>query len=98
MEEGKLAIGPSSTHLESQSPWVISHDINWRLRSVELMRWRQDDSLRYTAPMTLSAKDARKVREMIVQFLEKIDKVVEDSPSEELHCLTIDWFRADGRD
>lgn len=92
-ENNKLKIGPKSTHLESSSPWVRVHHINWRQKAIEKMNISEESQLHYTAPMTLSAKDAIQLREMIVKFLEATDKVIEPSPSEELHCLNIDWFK-----
>jgi hypothetical protein len=91
-EKGKLRVGPSSTHLESSSPWVKVHHTNWRQKALEQMHKEDESQLHYTAPMTLSHKDAIAIREMIIKFLEQVDKVIEPSPSEELHCLNIDWF------
>lgn len=91
-EKNKLHIGPSSTHLESSSPWVRVHHMNWRQKAIEQMTTEEAAQLHYTAPMTLSHKDALAIREMIIQFLEKVDKVIDPSPSEELRCLNIDWF------
>lgn len=92
-ERGKILIGPSSTHLEAHSPWVRSHHINWRNKAIEKMNQEEDAQLHYTAPLTISKADALKLRGMIVQFLEQMDKVIEPSPSEELRCLNIDWFK-----
>lgn len=92
-ERGKIIVGPSSTHLESTSPWVRVHHTNWRQKALQEMRREEPAKLHYTAPMTLSKADALKIREMVVQFLEQVDKVIEPSPSEELHCLNIDWFK-----
>lgn len=92
-KNGKLAIGAKSTHLESSSPWVRVHHINWRQKAIEKINIHSESQLHYTAPMTLSAKDALQIREMIVKFLESVDKVIDPSPSEELHCLNMDWFK-----
>jgi len=92
-EKGKIVVGPSSTHLESSSPWVRVHHTNWRQKALQEMKKEEAAKLHYTAPMTLSKSDALKIREMIVQFLEQVDKVIEPSPSEEQHCLNIDWFK-----
>lgn len=90
---GRLAVGPQSTHLEASSPWVRVHHGNWRQKAMERVNDGKPSQLHYSAPMTLSARDAARLREMIVKFLESVDKLVEPSPSEELHCLNIDWFR-----
>lgn len=92
-EKGKLKIGVKSTHLEQASPWSRVHHVNWRQRAVETLHREEASRLHYTCPMTLSAEDAAKLREMILKFLEGVDKIIEPSVSEELHCLNIDWFK-----
>ena len=42
--------------------------------------------------MTLSRKDIPKVRELLLDAIEKIATRVQASPSEELMCLNLDWF------
>jgi hypothetical protein len=69
------------------------HHINWRQKAIERVQEKGESQLHYSCPMTLSAKDALKLREMVVKFLESVDAVIEPSPSEELHCLNVDWFR-----
>jgi uncharacterized protein (TIGR02147 family) len=91
-EKGKVKIGPQSTHLESSSPWVRTHHTNWRLKAVENLPADQGLKLHYTCPMTLSARDAAKIRSVLVKMLEELDPIIEPSPSEELFCLNIDWF------
>jgi uncharacterized protein (TIGR02147 family) len=92
-EKGKIIIGPSSTHLEASSPWVRVHHANWRQQALQHLPKEENSKLHYTAPLTVSVDDALKIREMIVQFLEKVDKVIDPSPSEEVRCLNIDWFK-----
>lgn len=91
--DGRLGIGPRQTHLENSSPWVRTHHVNWRQKAIETLSNEEDSKLHYTAPMTLSKPDALKIREMLVKFLQSVDRVIDPSPSEELHCLNIDWFR-----
>ena len=95
-EKNRLVVGPRSTHLESTSPWVRIHHMNWRQKAMEKINDDKAGKLHYTSPLTISKKDVLKVREMIVQFLEQVDKVIEPSPSEELFCLNIDWFKVEG--
>lgn len=92
-ERGVFKIGPSSTHLESDSPWVKSHHINWRVKAIQQLNQEEAAKLHYSCPLTISKADAIKVREQIVQLLESVDKVIEPSSSEELRCLNIDWFK-----
>lgn len=91
-DKGALRVGPATTHVESSSPWVRLHHMNWREKSIDSLNRDGHAKLHYTAPMTLSKKDAEAVREMIAKLLESVDSVVEPSPSEGLFCLNIDWF------
>lgn len=89
----RYSIGVQSTHVPSASPWSRMHHANWRECSVDRMNHEEPSQLRYTAPLTISAQDAAVIREMIVKFLNDVNAVVDPSPSEELRCLTIDWFK-----
>jgi len=89
---GRFAIGPSSTHLESESPWTYVNLCNWRQKAMEEFRKESRAKLHYSCPMTLSRQDAERVRESIVKLLEELDGIIGPSPSEEMHCLNIDWF------
>jgi uncharacterized protein (TIGR02147 family) len=85
-------IGPASTHLSSQSPWVRVHHINWRQRAIERMSHRGRDDLFTTTPCTLSHGDFRRVRETLMDCLKAIYARIDDSPSQQAACLNIDWF------
>lgn len=88
-----LRIGPLSTHLEATSPLVKSHHANWRQKALAAMSNGDAQALHYSAPMTLSRADAERVREILIDAINRIDKIVEPSPSEELMCVNFDWFR-----
>lgn len=92
-ENGILLVGFRSTHLESSSPWVNTHHSNWRQKGMSSFSREDAHKLYYTCPMTISVSDGQKIREQIVKFLESLDKIIEPSPSEELRCLNIDWFK-----
>lgn len=92
-EKGNYKIGPTRTHVESTSPWVRIHHINWRQKAIEQISREYPTKLHYTCPVTLSKSDANKIREMIIKFVESINGVVDPSESQELHCINIDWFK-----
>jgi len=92
-KDGRITVGPKGTHLEASSPWINSHHRNWRQKGLERLNYDEPARLHYSAPMTLSSEDALKVKEMITQFLERLDSLIDKSPSEEARCLNIDWFR-----
>lgn len=91
-QSGNVSVGPQKTHVSANSPFVLSHHRNWRLRAVDVMRVRNDSDLFYTGPMSLSHELAVEVRRRIPTFLDALYKDLEPSKSEVVRCLNIDWF------
>jgi hypothetical protein len=91
--ENRIKFGPTKTYLESHSPLVATHHLNWRRKSSEQYDQLRLEDLVYTYPVVLSEKDFLIVREKIVLFIEEIQKLTAPSPSEQLYCLNIDWLR-----
>lgn len=92
LENKKIKIGPQRTHLENDSPFVIKHHQNWRLKSMTEMSNQKENDLFYTAPMSLSEDLAEKIRSQFLEFIKEIVKDVGPSKSETVRCLNIDWF------
>ena len=89
-EGGRLKMGPSRTHLASDSPFLINHHRSWRLKNLSRAHLLGQDELMYTAPFTVSAEDSQKIRGEIVSLIEKVTDYVVKSPAEEGYCLGID--------
>ena len=88
-----LKPGPQMTHIEATSPLVTRHHGNWRVKAMDRHpQLNPDRELAYTAPMTLSEKDALRIRALLAELVEKTDEIVGPSPSEKLYCLGLDWF------
>jgi uncharacterized protein (TIGR02147 family) len=93
LEKGQLKIGLARIHLAPDSPWIKQHHANWRGRALESITRHDPRDLHYSSPMTLSKKDFEKVRAQLLAAIGEVGKVVDPSPSEELVCLNLDWFR-----
>lgn len=91
--DGKIIMGPSSTHLEAGSPLISRHHMNWRLRGIENMEGLDSNELFLTMPCSLDAKSLKLIRDELVQTVERITKVIDEAPSEQLACLNIDLFK-----
>lgn len=91
--DGRLQIGPASTHVEASSPWAHVHHRNWRERAMALVDQEATTGVHFTSPMTLSLTDADRIREMSLRFMEDVYEVVDPSPSETLYCMNLDWFK-----
>lgn len=91
--QNEFEMGPASTHLESQSPFVNRHHSNWRLQALSKMERFEADDLFYTGPMTLSHDDIVRIRKMLVDLVAEVRKIAVDSKSEQLACLSFDFFK-----
>lgn len=87
-----LEVGPRRTHIGADSPLVVKHHQNWRIHGFEKMQLSDPENLFYTAPMSLSDEVAKKIREELPSFIEKLNKWIVPSPSEVVRCLNIDWY------
>jgi uncharacterized protein (TIGR02147 family) len=90
--DGGMEVGPKLTHVGADSPLVIKHHQNWRLKGFNQMIQKGEKDLFYTAPMSLSHETSALIRAELPAFIEKIVKWVGPSPSETVRCLNIDWF------
>jgi uncharacterized protein (TIGR02147 family) len=91
-EKGRLKMGPLRTHLPADSPLIARHHANWRLKAIERHERMSDAELAFTAPLSISAKDFGKVREILLNAIEQSSKVVEGSEPEKVACLNIDFL------
>lgn len=92
-KDGKIVIGPKSTHLESSSPLVNLHHENWRQVGMKNMEDLTDSELFFTMPCSLSEEALKKIRKEIMILIEKATHIVDEAPSEKLGCLNIDLFK-----
>lgn len=98
LEGGRFAVGPLATHLDGKSPWIKSHHTNWRQKALERLSFPNESSLHYSAPMTLSRVDMKKIKELLIKSINEVDEILEPSPSETLVCLNIDWFEVNAEE
>jgi uncharacterized protein (TIGR02147 family) len=91
-KNGQYVRTTHNTHVEAHSPLSIRHHQNWRSKSLDLLDHTAADDLIFTAPVSLSRRDFMKVRSILLTAISELSKVVEDSPSEELAFVGIDWI------
>lgn len=91
-EKGRLSMGVTSTFINGKSPYINGHHRNWRMKAIKALEEPKESDLFFTSPCTLSAADKEKFREELKKLLASFSKRVQDSPSEQLSCLNVDWF------
>jgi uncharacterized protein (TIGR02147 family) len=93
MRDGKYERTERNTHVEARSPLAVRHHQNWRNKSIELQERMTSNDLAFTAPLSVSQKDAQKVRSVLLDAISEISKIVEKSPAEQVVYLGIDWIK-----
>ncbi len=88
----KLTYGSYRTHIGKDSPFVIKHHQNWRIKGFHSMELRRDEDLFFTQPMALSKEAAEKIRLLLPGLIEQIVAISGPSDSEAVRCLNLDWF------
>lgn len=91
----KFTMGKNVIYLSNDSPLVVKHHTNWRMRAIQKMDERTSQELFFTSPMSMSQNDASLAREILADAIEKIHKICKDSLAEEVFCLNIDFFKGD---
>lgn len=90
--DGLLSMGGQSTHVGADSPHLLKHHSNWRLRAIGASESLTAQELMYTTNVSLSKKDFEILREEMVVFIKDFLKTVHASPAEEVACFNLDFF------
>jgi len=90
---GRLAMGPASIHLGSDSSMISKHHTNWRMRAIQSLDVPRAIDLHYSSVVSLAASDVPRVRAALVRALEEVRAIVKPSPEEEVYAYSLDLFR-----
>lgn len=85
-------MGKSVVYLTNDSPLVVKHHTNWRMRAIQKMDTREDEEIFFTSPMSMSRQDFSRVREIFSKAIQEAHAICKDSKAEEVVCLNIDLF------
>lgn len=88
----RLSIGKTRLHLPATSPLVKTLHQNWRIKAVESLADSAPDDLHYSSIMTMSKRDAQKVRSLLLELVKDTEAVLKDSPDETAVAMNLDFF------
>ena len=80
-------------HLEANSPFVGRHHSSWRQKAIERHPVISEGEIAYSSPMSLSKSDAEMIRNLVVKWVEEVNKIRDPSPCEVVYFLNIDWIK-----
>lgn len=93
-ENGKIVMGPSKTHLPSDSVMISHFHRNWRFKAIEHYPNLSNRDLSFSAPMSITLSDFNFIREQLVSALTLIaNRAANTNEPETLACLGIDFFQ-----
>lgn len=91
-KDGYFKSGRVATHLEKNSPFLIKHHTNWRLKAIQAAENLSDQELMYSANVSLSKKDFELLREEFAKLIQRFVDVVKPSPAEDIAQFNLDFF------
>lgn len=89
----RYEIGQKRIHLDQKASLIQRHHVNWRLKSIQQCEKATSDSLRYSSVLALSEQDAFRVKELILELVEKSEHILRQTDEEDVFVLLCDFFR-----
>jgi uncharacterized protein (TIGR02147 family) len=86
-------IGEKRIHLPSGSPLISKHHINWRMKAIQSFELPASNDLHYSSVISLSEKDARQIRSILLDSIEKAEPILKQSNEEAIFGMSMDFFR-----
>ena len=81
---GKISVEKNSFHLDGDSPLVIQHHGNWRMKAMRSFEKLNADNLHYTSVITVSNREKEEIREVLLAAIEKVREIIAESNRQEL--------------
>ena len=89
---GRYKMGTQSTYVGIDSPHLLKHHANWRIRAIQASENLSAEELMSTINVSLSKEDFTKLRERLVGVIDGFLKTVYPSPAEDIACFNMDFF------
>ncbi|MCM2322226.1 MAG: TIGR02147 family protein [Oligoflexia bacterium] len=89
---GKYSIGAKRIHLGPESPMLPRHHANWRNKALQAIDEMKPENLHYSGVIGISRADAKKLRAMMLDLLQRTEPIVRDSPEEAPYVMLLDFF------
>ena len=91
-KNGQLIPGSRHIHLPPQSPLIVNHHLNWRLKAIEKIRENPRTDTHYSGALSLSEHDVIRIKEILATAIADATAVATKSPEEVAYVLCADFF------
>jgi uncharacterized protein (TIGR02147 family) len=95
-KDGVLQSGVARLHLSKDSPMIAKHHTNWRMRAIESLDRERPKDLHYSSVISVTRKNAAKIREQILRVIESTEPLLSEAHEEAAYVFTIDLFELGG--
>jgi uncharacterized protein (TIGR02147 family) len=92
-KDGKYVPSKRDIHLERESEFIQRHHINWRTQCLLSVEKNLPDDLHYSVVTAIAKSDVKKIKEILIQSIEKAREVIAPSPEETTCVLALDFFK-----
>ena len=98
--DGKqLKQGETNLFLGTDSPFLVRHQLNWRVQAIHSLDLPREKDLHYSGVITCSKDDIQKIREVMLETIKDIRNTVQASPKDEaMYVYNLDLFNLLGRE
>jgi len=90
--QDRYQMGNLRIHLPAGSPTLIQHHSNYRMQTIQRLGQQTAKDLHYSGILGMTAQDRDRVRELTLQYIENIEKILSTSKPEVPVILNLDWF------
>ena len=80
-------------HLGADSPLVLAHHSHWRMKAIENIGRRDDQSLHYSSVVSMSHEDYFRIRETLLTAIRKSKEIIKESKDENIFGFNVDLFQ-----
>jgi uncharacterized protein (TIGR02147 family) len=92
LKEDGLSSGKTRVFLKGDSPLIVQHHENWRLKAIESVTLGSKENVHFSSVYSLSQKDFVIIKEKLLSHLQEVREIVKPSPEEEVCVLNLDFF------
>lgn len=72
---------------------IIKHHTNWRLQAIQSLELEKIQDMHYSAVVSLSNADALAIKDLLLDAIQRAQKIIQDSSEEKLCVLNMDFFQ-----
>lgn len=92
-ERNQWTLTTNIIQIPKDSPVLGMHHQNWRNRAVQDLTNPLSDGVHFTDVSSMSLQDARKIKSLLLDLIEKNKRTIAPSQKEEVFCLNLDFFK-----